>query len=86
MVIFKGVSLYSVYYFMFMSESSSTCAQYVALAKENWMKERHNMPSLAQENGFGPAFSTGFRGWYMAQQNGFGPAFATGCKGWHSKA
>jgi hypothetical protein len=29
---------------MFISESSSTCAQYVALAKENWMKESHNMP------------------------------------------
>jgi len=28
----------------------------VALAKENWMKESHNIASLAQENGFGPAF------------------------------
>jgi hypothetical protein len=35
-VTFKGVSLYSVYFFMFMSESSSTCAQYVALAKRKF--------------------------------------------------
>jgi hypothetical protein len=38
---------------------------------------------FGSRNGFGPAFSTGFRGWYMAQQNGFGPAFATGCRGWY---
>jgi hypothetical protein len=25
-------------------------------AKENWVKKSQNMPSLAQQNGFGPAF------------------------------
>jgi hypothetical protein len=58
----------------------------VALAKENLDEGKSQHASLVQENGFGPAFSRGFRGWYMAQQNGFDPAFATGCRGWHSKA
>jgi hypothetical protein len=80
---FQGVSLHSVYFFMFMSESSSTCAQYVALAKENWMKESHNMPVWLRIMVLAQHFLHDSEAGTWHSRMVLAPAFATGCRGWY---